>query len=221
MNTIGAVISRVRNAIKAVDTDSFVTDRMIYSNIIKFAKFYIKQQTGQSTQSRFNSLFVKLPCVDLIDVDKIEACCNVQSDIIIKRTREKLPGVMEGMQGPLLRSVASMDGYTEAFRTTPQLYSAMMKTSNARYNTTKYYWFLNGYLYLPNVNWDALAVEGIFEDKLTQSCEDPCASIQDQFLNIPPELFAQIEQQVVNEFLRSTQINTDTAIGDKQSTLRS
>jgi hypothetical protein len=96
-----------------------------------------------------------------------------------------------------------------------------MKTSNARYNTTKYYWFLNGYLYLPNVDWDALAVEGIFEDKLTQSCEDPCASIQDQFLNIPPELFAQIEQQVVNEFLRSTQINTDTALGDKQSTLRS
>ena len=221
MNTIGAAISRVRNAIKAVDTDSFVTDRVIYSNLIKFAKFYIKQQTGQSTQSRFNSLFVKLPCVELVDVDKIEACCNVQSDIIIKRTKDKLPGVIEGMQGPLLRSVASMDGYTEAFRTTPQLYSAMMKTSKARYNTTRYYWFINGYLYLPNVDWDALAVEGIFEDRLVPSCGDPCSSIQDQFLNIPPELFAQIEQQVVNEFLRSAQLNTDTAIGDKQSILRS
>jgi hypothetical protein len=221
MNTIGSAISRVRNAVKAVDTDSFITDRVIYSNIMKFAKFYIKQQTAQSNQSRFNSLFVKLPCVELIDVDKIEACCNVQSEIIIKRTKDKLPGVLEGGQGPLLRSVASMDGYTEAFRTTPQLYSALMKTSAARYNSTRYYWFLNGYLYLPNVQWDALAVEGIFEDKLMPSCADPCGSIQDQFLNIPPDLFAQIEQQVVNEFLRSTQINTDVAIGDKQSILRS
>jgi len=157
MNTIGEAISRVRNNIKAVDTDSFITDRLIYSNIIKYAKLYIKQQTAQSVQSRFNSLYVKLPCVDLIEVDKEEACCDVKSGVLIKRTKDKLPGVLEGAGGLLLRTVASVDGSEEVFRTTPQFYNAQQKTSAAKYNKTKYYWFLDGYLYIPNVDWDSIA----------------------------------------------------------------
>jgi hypothetical protein len=221
MNTIGEAISRVRNGIKAVDTDSFITDRLIYSNILKYAKMYIKQQTAQSSQTRFNSLYVKLPCVDLIEVDKVEACCEVRSGVLIKRTKDKLPGVLEGGQGLLLRTVASVDNSIEAYRSTPQFYTAQQKTSGARYNKTKYYWYLNGYLYLPNVDWDAVTVEGIFENKLMPTCDDPCAAIQDQFLNIPAELFGQVEQQVINDFLRMSQINTDPAMGDKQSQLRS
>jgi hypothetical protein len=221
MNTIGEAISRVRNAIKAVDTDSFITDRLIYSNIIKYAKLYIKQQTAQSSQSRFNSLYVKLPCVELVEVDRIEACCSVKSGTIIKRTKDKLPGVLEGGQGLLLRTVASIDGSHEVFRTTPQLYTAMQKTSGFKYNKSKYYWYLNGYLYMPNLDWDSAAIEGIFENKLMPTCDDPCTSVQDQFLNIPPELFAQVEQQVVNDFMRSMQINNDPQPGDKQSLLRS
>jgi len=221
MNTIGEAISRVRNAIKAVDTDSFITDRLIYSNIIKYAKMYIKQQTAQSAQTRFNSLYVKLPCVDLIEVDRVEACCEPKSGVLIKRTKDKLPGILEGAGGLLLRTVASVDGSHEVFRSTPQFYTAQQKTSGARYNKTKYYWYLNGYLYIPNVDWDAIAIEGIFENKLMPTCEDPCLPIQDQYLNIPSELFAQVEQQVINDFGRMSQINNDPAIADKQSQLRS
>jgi hypothetical protein len=221
MNTIGEAISRVRNNIKAVDTDSFITDRLIYSNIIKYAKLYIKQQTAQTVQSRFNSLYVKLPCVDLIEVDKVEACCDVKSGVLIKRTKDKLPGIMEGAGGLLLRTVASVDGSEEVFRTTPQFYNAQQKTSAARYNKTKYYWYLNGYLYIPNVDWDSIAVEGIFENKLMPTCDDPCKAVQDEYLNIPSDLFAQIEQQVINDFLRMSQINPDNQQGDNQSQLRS
>lgn len=221
MNTIGEAISRVRNNIKAVDTDSFITDRLIYSNILKYAKLYIKQQTAQTVQSRFNSLYVKLPCVDLIEVDKVEACCEVKSGVLIKRTKDKLPGIMEGAGGLLLRTVASVDGSEEVFRTTPQFYNAQQKTSAAKYNKTKYYWYLNGYLYIPNVDWDSIAVEGIFENKLMPTCDDPCKAVQDEYLNIPSDLFAQIEQQVINDFLRMSQINPDNQQGDNQSQLRS
>ena len=221
MNTIGEAISRVRNNIKAVDTDSFITDRLIYSNILKYAKLYIKQQTAQTVQSRFNSLYVKLPCVDLIEVDKVEACCEVKSGVLIKRTKDKLPGIMEGAGGLLLRTVASVDGSEEVFRTTPQFYNAQQKTSAAKYNKTKYYWYLNGYLYIPNVDWDSIAVEGIFENKLMPTCDDPCKAVQDEYLNIPSDLFAQIEQQVITDFLRMAQINTDNQQGDNQSQLRS
>jgi hypothetical protein len=222
MNTIAEAISRVRNGIKAVDADSFITDRLIYSNILKYAKMFIKKQDGQTSQAKFNSLYKRLPCVDLIEVDKVAACCEIQSGIKIKRTKEKLPSILEGSNGPLLRTVASIDGSTEVFRTTPQLYTSLQKTSGFKYNKKKYYWLLDGYIFIPNVEWDSAQIDGIFEGSITGlTCDDECQSVQSQYLNIPPDLFAQIEQQVINDFLRTSQINTDPAPADKQSLLRS
>ena len=221
MNTIAEAISRVRNGIKAVDADSFITDRLIYSNLLKYAKMFIKRQDGQTTQAKFNSLYKRIPCIDLIEVDKVAACCEVQSGIKIKRSKEKLPSILEGSNGPLLRTVASIDGSVEVFRTTPQLYTSLQKTSGFKYNKKKYYWLLDGYLFIPNVEWDSAQIDGIFEGSISGlTCDDECQSVQSQYLNIPPDLFAQIEQQVINDFMRSMQINTDTAVADKQSLLR-
>jgi len=222
MNTIGEAVSRVRNVIKAVTTDSFITDRMIYSLILKYAKMFIKRQDAISTRAKFGSLFKRLPCLDLIEVDKVEACCDVPSGCIIKRTKDQLPGVMEGPQGPLLRSVSSIDNFTEVYRTTPSLYTSMTKTAAFKYNKSKYYWFMNGYVYIPNVEWEAISVEGIYEGDLNDlTCTtNPCTAVQDQALNIPPELLAEIETQVINDFMKSAQIPQDNFISDKQSVLR-
>jgi hypothetical protein len=221
MNTIAEAISRVRNGIKAVDADSFITDRLIYSNILKYAKMFIKRQDGQTSQAKFNSLYKRIPCIDLIEVDKVAACCEVQSGVKIKRSKEKLPSILEGSNGPLLRTVASIDGSVEVFRTTPQLYTSLQKTSGFKYNKKKYYWLLDGYLFIPNVEWDSAQIDGIFEGSISGlTCDNECQSVQSQYLNIPGDLFAQIEQQVINDFMRSMQINTDPAPADKQSLLR-
>lgn len=221
MNTIGEAISRVRNVIKAATMDSFVTDRMIYSLIQKYAKMYIKRQDAITSRAKFGSLFKRLPCIQLMDVDKVEACCDVKSGCVIKRTVNELPGVMEGPQGPLLRSISSVDGYTEVYRTTPTLYTSMTKTSAFKYNKSKYYWFMNGYIYIPDVEWEAISIEGIFDTDIAgYSCSDPCQQVQDQTLSIPPELFAEIEQQVVNDFMKTAQFPQDNFISDKQSILR-
>jgi hypothetical protein len=221
MNTIGEAISRVRNIIKAVTMDSFVTDRVIYSLIQKYAKMYIKRQDAITTRAKFGSLFKRLPCIPLVEVDKVEACCDVKSGCTIMRTQDKLPGIMEGPQGPLLRSVSSVDSSIEVYRTTPSLYTGMTKTSAFKYNKNKYYWFMNGYIYIPNVEWDSISIEGIFDtDLVGYTCDDPCTQVQDQSINIPPELFAEIEQQVINDFMKSAQIPQDSFISDKQNILR-
>lgn len=222
MKTVGEAVSRVRNIMKAADMDDFITDRIIYSLIMKYAGAYIKRQSNQGTGTKFSSLFQRLPCIDLMDVDKVEACCEPKSGCTIKRTKTKIPNIMEGPQGPLLRSVASIDGFTEATRTTPTLYNSMTKTSAFKYNKTTYYWLLNNYIYIPNVEWDAISVEGIYDADINGfACDDPCKQRQDQLLGIPPELFAEIEQQVVADFYKSVQIPQDQFISDKQSPLRS
>jgi hypothetical protein len=159
--------------------------------------------------------------MQLVEVDKVEACCDIRSGCTIMRTKDKLPGVMEGYQGPLLRSVSSIDSSVEAYRTTPALYNSMTKTSAFKYNKNKYYWYMDGYVYIPNVEWDSVLIEGIFDSDLSgYTCDDPCTQVQNQAINIPPELFAEIEQQVINDFMKSAQIPQDSFISDKQSILR-
>lgn len=222
MKTVGEAVSRIRSIIKAVDMDDFITDRVIYTLMMKYASAYIKRQSAQGTGTKFSSLFTRLGCVNLIDVDKVEACCEPKSGCTIKRTKDKLPNIMEGPQGPLLRSVSSIDGYSEAIRTTPSLYNSMTKTTVFKYNKNIYYWLMDNYIYIPNVEWDNLSLEGIFDGGIAGfSCDDPCLQRQDQLLGIPPELFAEIEQQVVADFYKSAQIPQDQFISDKQSVLRS
>lgn len=222
-NTIGESISRVRNVVKAVKEDPFITDRFIFSLIIKNGKFLMKQEDTFNKLLKYQSFFQPLPCLELIEVDKVEACCNVDSGVTIMRTKDKLPGIMEATFGPLIRSVTSIDGSQEVYRTYPSIYQGMSKTSGFKYNKNKYYWYLNGYLYFPNIMWEAVKVEGIFEDDIsyfTCDCKDRCAPRQNSLLQIPDYMFAQIEQNVVKELTITLQIPPDTATDDKQSNLR-
>jgi hypothetical protein len=213
MATIGEVVSRVRNQFKSSRQDAFLTDRYIYSLIIKFTTVYMRRQDSTNKLMKFNSVFKTLPFVELIEVDKIEAqCSGIKSGCTIKRTKHKLPNFMQGYWGPLIRTVSSIDGGIELQPTQPGTYTSMTKTSSFKYNKTRYFWFLNGYLYFPNVDWDAIKVEGVFEDDITKwNCdtEDDCLIRQEQEFNVPDFLFAEIESQVLNTMSGLAQVPSD------------
>jgi hypothetical protein len=221
MSTIGESISRVRGSVKAVDADSFLTDRFIHSMIIKYAKMYIKNPSFYGSRINFGSLYKRIPCIDLEDSSPVAACCNVETDCVYKKTAIKLPTILEGPGGPLLRGVGSVDGSTEAYMTTPQEYIQMSITSGFKYNTKKYFWIIDGYLYFPNVKWSQISLEGIFEGDLTgYGCDDECSRVQDQGISIPPDLLAQIEKHVIEDLANSQQLNLDMNPSDKQSLIR-
>jgi hypothetical protein len=123
------------------------------------------------------------------------------------------------MFGPIIRTVSSIDGGIEMFRTDPGTWVSITRSTTFKYNTRKYFWYLNGYLYVPNVPWDAIRVEAIFENN-TQTCDsDPCMIMQDQPLNIPEYLFSEVEQFVIKEFSTTLQISVDQS-DDSQNILR-
>ena len=47
MTTVGEATSRVRNILKAVKEDPFLTDRFLYSLIMKYAKTLIRRQENE------------------------------------------------------------------------------------------------------------------------------------------------------------------------------
>ena len=213
MSTIvKTVISRVKNQVKGVRQDAFLTDRYVYSVVLKYAQVLMRRQDAVNKLMKFNSIWQTLGCVELIDVDKVEACCaGIKSGCLIKRTKDPLPTFMEGYWGPLIRTVSSIDGSVEMFSTTPGVYTSMTKTSSFKYNKNKYFWFLNGYLYFPNIDWDAVKVEGVFtQDVSTIGSNDVnCVKRQNQQINIPEFLFAEIEKMAIGDLVQRLQIPTD------------
>jgi hypothetical protein len=220
MTTIGESISRVRNALKAVKEDAFLTDRQIYFVISKYGKTLLKREDNQFRLMKISSIFRVMPYLELIDVDKVEAgCVGVYSGCYFKRSKEKLPPVLDGMFGPLFRTVSSIDGTIEMFRTDPGTWASITRSTTFKYNKRPYFWFLNGYLYCPNIDWDAIRVEAIFENDVPTCDTDECLLIQDQPLTIPEYLFSEVEQFAVKELTMIMQVPTDGS-DDSQNVLR-
>tara|TARA_A100000172_G_scaffold69043_1_gene48975 strand:+ start:762 stop:1433 length:672 start_codon:yes stop_codon:yes gene_type:complete len=210
MQTIGDIISRVRGQIKAESEDAFVTDRYLYSLVKKYAQLFMRRQDSSNKLKKFNSVWQTLDFVELIEVDKIESdCCGIKSDCKIKRTKLKLPPFLEGYWGPLIRTVSSIDGSMECQATSPGTYTSMTNSTSFKYNKTKYFWWLNDYIYLPNVEWDAIKVEGIWENDVSKFNCDPSNNCVPRYLQrmfVPEFLFAEIEQQVLQETFNTMKV---------------
>jgi hypothetical protein len=216
MTTIRQVTSRIRNLVKASKQDAFLTDRFIYSLVMKHAKLLMRRQDSTNKLMKFSSVFKPLKFVELIDVNSAEAdCLCINSTCTIKRTKDKVPNMIEGYFGPLIRSVTSLD-YSQ--KLTPVYhaseYEKMIKQKTFKYNKEKYFWYLDGHLYFPNIEWDAVKLEGVFEsnsDVNKYNCDttDDCVYIQDMSINIPEFLFSEIEQLVFKDLGLLLQIPTD------------
>lgn len=222
-STNGESISRVRGIIKAANEDSFMTDRFVYSIIAKYAKTILERQQNQKKLMGHDDLFEMLPFVEMIEVNKIEAdCAPIKSTCTILRTEKKLPEMFKGKKGPLIRKVYSIDGSKTFIKTTPAQYIELTNSTSFKYNNTYYYWFKNGYLYVPGVEVEAIMVEALWEGLLDGFCtlnDDDCRAMQDRPFPLPGYLFAEVEQMAEREFGIPMGIPDDGA-DDGQNILR-
>lgn len=226
MTTIGEAVSRVRNVLKAVKEDSFITDRFIYSIIIKYAKTLMYRDNKLLNLFLNSSLFREDPCVELIDVDRIAACCvSINTGCTFKRSKNKLPSINNLDTGPIIKAITTLDYSVQAHRTEPSVYMTITKTSSFRYNKNKYYWIIDGYLFIPDVDWEAVRIQAMFDEPIkTDYCFTAvnlniCTAEQDRDLNIPEHLFSEIENMVRQEILLLAQIPSDGA-DDSKSNMR-
>jgi hypothetical protein len=221
--TIGEVISRIRNQLKAVNQDAFLTDRFIYSVLKKHSQVLMKREDSGNKLMRFNSIFQTLDFVELVEVDKIEASClGIKSDCTFRRTKDKLPIFLQGYWGPLIRNVTSLDGSEECLMTTPSGFLSIGNSKNFKYNKAKYFWYLNDYLYFPNLDWDAVRIEGVFEDDISEwTCDKDkqCKIRQVQSFNVPDYLFYEVEANALKDLAIMYQLPVDTN-NDNQHVLR-
>lgn len=213
VTTVSEAISRIRNQIKSVNVDAFVTDRYIFSLILKHISWLIKREDDKGVLRKYSNIFHTLDHFPMIDVDRADVgCFCITSGCTIKRSKYKLPPTYDGSYGPIIRSITSIDGTTLLTQTYPSTYQSMIKQKTFKYNKTIYYYLLNGYLYIPNVTWPAVRVEGLFRSGIGDyNCdtEHDCIYRQDEPFSVPMYLFGEMEQNVMKDLSVSIQIPSD------------
>src|SRR5574344_982882 len=107
---VSEAISRLRNLIKVVREDAFITDRFIYSMIMKVSKPLLRKEALQVNIYKNSTLFKEIHYFELVDVGSVESkCFNFESHCVIKRSKEKLPKITNIDLGPIIRYVGSLD----------------------------------------------------------------------------------------------------------------
>lgn len=229
MSTINDVISRIRNSMKLVSEDAFITDRYIYSLVRKYGEALIYRDSQIQNIYKDNDKFKEIPCFPMREISVIEPCCaNIDTGCVIMKSVYKLPNMVKLNSGSVIRSVSSIDYSTQCHVIQPSVYATMRKSSSFKYNKTKYYWIVDGYLYVPDVMWEAVRIQAMFDDDISDFlCSDSssndgdeCKMRQEEEIFIPEHTLAEVEQMVLREMMATVQIPSDTA-DDNQHIMRS
>lgn len=212
---IAEPISRIRGVLKLVHDDAFVTDRQIYSLIMKYAKTLIKREAMLKNIFGMVNLFEEIPCFDMKEVPVIESCCTgLKTKCTFMRSVNKLPKMMDINGEPMIKYIDNLDYNVNVYKTSPERFGNIAKSKNFKYNKNAYYWIVNGYLYLANVEWESVRIAAIFEEDVEQYLCSPgnitgkydCTPMQDKDFNIPEDLFSEIENLVRQEMLTTVQL---------------
>jgi len=108
----------------------------------------------------------------------------------------------------MIRSITSLDGSEILKLTTPDEYNYIAASKNFKYNTLKYAWYINDYIYFPNLAdkdglpWPAVRMEAMCQEDISQfkcNYDQYCKPRQCHSLNVPDFILAEIEQQVLQD----------------------
>lgn len=219
MATIGKITSRLRESIKATNGDAFITDRYLYSLVIGLAHGFMRRDNVLNNLMNYNNIMKTIPCVNLIEIDKLhDACCvDIKSGCTIRRSEKKLTDIIESTDGPVIKFVSTLDNSERFIITDPVTFNYTTKSKNFKYNKSLYFWYIDGYLYFPNVDFDAVKITGLFETDVTGcSPDDQCKLVQDSISFIPDNLLGEIEAAAEQKLYARLQIPGENS-HDKQN----
>ncbi len=203
-------ISEIRSINKTLSSDSVLNDRTVLREGKSAASLLIKQETNKRKLFQSPNIFTNIDCLDMIEVPLAE-CCEYTSEIMIARSKEKLPTIGEGLFGLLVQTVASVDGLQRFNESTPMRYANLLKL---KLPVTKvFFWLYNNYLYVTNSKTKSLRLSAYFEDDvpnhiLFPSCDcstseipDPCISDLDKEFKCAPYLLEAVKTMTHKKLL--------------------
>ena len=204
-------ISTVKRLFRQINADSLMSNKFVYSLLMKHSKWLIYRDSEKLRLLRRHRIYQKVKCLKVIEAPGIDPCCGVRSvNCTIYRTEVKIPELYEDSEGVLIHNITSIDGWTDIILTTASSIKRMLNNPWKGKSRNKYiYAFYNdGYIYFPKNHLKMIEVEGLFTKKIDPKencdpCKDcdktPCTKFLDMDFIIPDYLEAQMVDLVMKD----------------------
>lgn len=218
-------ISDITNQSKQFTMDSFISPKFIYSEAVSIiGDFLKKDQDAKRKLFKVSDGWSELQCLELEEIPVID-CPEIDVRICEKlmKSKQRLPETYSYSFGNIIKHVASINFSTFYDPVTPRQWSAIQKREFKNPNKY-YYFFLDGYLYIPIPKKQSIAVESVRIDAYfiskwevaqfnvnnpdCKECKgDACKSPLEYDLVIPNYLINDVKKELLsrlyNMFLRS------------------
>lgn len=209
-------ISDITNQIKQYSMDSYISPKFIYSETINIISDFLKKDhEAKRKLQKLSEGWSEIKCLNLVEVDVVE-CAELDIRMCEKlmRSKNRLPDTFSYSFGNIIKHVASINFSSFYDPVTPRQWNAIQKREFKDPNKY-YYFFIDGYIYIPVpkkqvINVEALRVDAYFISKyevdvfnLTNSecidCQNnKCLSPLDYELVCPGYLLNDVKKELLN-----------------------
>ena len=149
MSTLRELVSNIRSTHRIMSTDNMITDRAIASEIRRTSLLLIKRETNLRKLWATDTLFTTIPCLEMIEVP-ITDCGDYSENIMIARSKHKLPPIAEGNYNYVIQGVYSINVLGGTGKRLKEItinrYLNLLKLPAKK--NEEYFWINNDYLYV-------------------------------------------------------------------------
>lgn len=164
MSSLRKYISDVRSFHRLLSGDNRITDRAIASELRSNSLMLVKRETNLRRLWDTDTLFTTIPCLEMEPVS-ISECCGTSIDGMVARSREKIPSILEGIHGYVMKGVYTinaMGGQGSKFTyVTLDRYANMQKLRSVR--SQRYFWIMDNHIYISDPDIEKIMVSAVFE----------------------------------------------------------
>lgn len=210
-------VSRIINDMNSINKDAHVSRRWILSIGRQKARSYIAQKYADGTLFGEESLYTHINCMEMERVRKID-CCFDEFKLcrILMRSKKRLPDMIYTRIGPAIIKVSNI--MDDIMFTSISLRKYANNKERKYWNIDQYYYYVNdGYIYIPDINIEAINVDLITLDRKAalelSGCgaekDKPCTSQWDYDFICPDKLLEYVVSETLRETITKLQIPTD------------
>lgn len=210
------VIEALRVRLKEVSADTFYTNQFLYKTLIDQATWLIKREISAGRIYKSTNLFQTLRCQNVIEQSAIDSCCPIKTRCKMYRLECPLPDTWFDNDGPVIKTVTSIDNSTEFFVTTPTAFANKEKDPYQNKNLELYTFFSDGYFWFPKVNPHKVNILGFYQSDISHlngcSPTTDCTPFLDREFFIPNWLMAECIVKAFQEIAPTIGIPSDSNI---------
>jgi hypothetical protein len=215
-------VSVVNNTLNSNNNDMFISPKFILSVGRDVLSDFLKKDSESRRITTLSEGWSELECLPMVEVPVTE-CSDLDIKLCTKlmRTKDKLPETFSGYYGNLIKQVASINfGQFYDFIRSPRLWKDIQNRP-FKDNRIKYYFFINGYIYIPNSDVENIRVEALFKykwevdivnTKNCPTCKETCVKPLDYEFVSPDYLLNSVQTETINKILTKFKINPDNKI---------